>query len=74
MEVGDLIFYMNDGRVHSAALLSKLTVENAHEDFAHTPEQCEFFTRFGTTRTVYATCHGEFEKVYSTKEELLSAL
>lgn len=74
MQVGQLVWYMNEGRVHSAPVISKMTVENAHEDWAHTDEQKRLFTRFGRARTVYATCHGEFEEVYESKQALLESL
>ena len=68
------IWYINDGRVHSANVLSIMTVENLHEDWAHTTEQKGLFTPFGRAGTYYATCHGIFTKVFDSKEALLASL
>jgi hypothetical protein len=74
MNVGDTIWYMNEGRVHSAPILAKMIVENKHEEWACTEQQKGLFTPFGKTRTVYATCHGQFEQVYPSKPALLESL
>lgn len=76
MNVGDTAFYLKDGKVHSAKILCKLTVENLHNDWDCTEVQKNIFNRFGKARAVYATCHGEFdaELCFSTKELLLESL
>jgi hypothetical protein len=74
--LGALVWYMCDGRVHSAPVLSIQTVQNLHEEWAHTNEQKHTFTRFGTARTDVATVHGTFDAkaCYSSKKELLESL
>jgi hypothetical protein len=74
MHLGQLVWYMNDGRPHSAKVLSIMKVENLHENWIATKEQDHFYARFGKARRVYATVHGEFEDVYESKDALLASL
>lgn len=75
MNVGDMIFYLRENRVHSAPILSKMVVENQREDIA-TTEQRELFNRFGPAGVFYATCHGTIHghEAFPSKEELLKSL
>jgi hypothetical protein len=75
-ELEQVIYYMIDSKVHSAPVMSRCIVENAHEDWAHTAEQKGTFTAFGPAKRVYSTCHcivGE-EFAFATKEELVASL
>jgi hypothetical protein len=75
-ELGQIVYYMMDGRPHSAPILSRMKVENAHEDLVHTDAQKGLFTQLGKARVLYATCHGQIEEeyCYTTKEEMISDL
>lgn len=72
--VGDVIYYMKDNKVHCAPILSKMKVENEH--VAHTDEQKDVFAPFGKAGVYYATVHGIIngEKSFYTKQELLDSL
>lgn len=56
--LGDIIFYLKDSRPHSAKVLSILTVQNAHDEWAHTKEQKQLFQPFGPSGIYYVTVHG----------------
>lgn len=73
---GQKIYYLRNDKLHSAPILSKMIVENAHEDFASNSLQKEIFTRFGNARIVYATCHGEIDDsdAFETPEALFAHL
>ena len=73
---GDLVWYLGEKGVYSAHVLSIMTVENAHEDWACTKEQKEAFTPFGPAGTYVATVHYilPINKVFKSKEELLASL
>lgn len=76
LKLDELAWYFKDSKVHSASVLSIMTVENLHESWAHTDVQKELFTPFGWSGTFYATCHGVVSAslVFSTKEALLESL
>lgn len=74
IKLDQTVWYMNDGRIHSAKILAIMTVDNLHEDWAHTTEQKELFTPFGKAGTYYATVHGIFTEVFDSKESLLASL
>lgn len=76
MKVGDTIFYLRENRLHSAPILSKVVVENLHEDWACTPEQEDIFTHYGPGGTRFYTCHGEVNETeaYETPEALFLGL
>lgn len=74
VNLGQTVWYMAEGRVHSAPVLSIMRVENLHEDWAHTTAQKDLFTPFGASGTVYATTHGTFSNVFESKEDLLDSL
>lgn len=76
-KVKRLIWYMKEGRIHSAPILSKMTVENAYgNEYVHTDVQKEFFQRFGEGGIYYATCHGivAHENAYPNEDCLMRAL
>jgi len=73
----DIIFYMLNNKVHSAPILSTLTVKNSENHASgYNKEQLKFFRRFGEDRTQYATCHGIVNDVdaFISKEALVMEL
>lgn len=76
MNLGQTIYYLRNDKLHSAPILSKMIVENAHEDFSINSLQKEIFTRFGDARIIYATCHGEVNdnEAFGTPEALFAHL
>lgn len=67
-ELDQLVFYLQDNRLHSAPVLSRMKVENLHEG-----SHSDFFNQFDcNSGTFYATCHGIYkeEEVFGSKEEL----
>ena len=76
MKLGDVIWYVLDGKAHGAPILSVMTVENAHDDWAHTDEQKRTYQRFGPSRTAYATVHATLDAkdCFVSKEALLASL
>lgn len=75
-KLGQLVWYMLDGKVHSASVLSVMTVQNAHDDWAHTKEQKHTFQRFGESRTMIATVHATLDatEVFDNKSALLESV
>ena len=71
-----VVFYMLNNVIHSASILSRMCVENLHENWAITKEQKELFTPFGNSRILYATTHGFISEnvVFASKEELLKEI
>jgi len=61
-KLNQTIHYLLENRPHSAPVMSRMTVDNAHDDWASTDEQKEAFTPFGESRVVYGTCHGLIEE------------
>ena len=76
MKIGDTIYYMRENRLHSAPILSKITVENMHEDWISTDEQKEMFAPYGSEGTRFFTCHGEVHEneAYVSHAELFKGL
>lgn len=70
------IYYVRNDRVHSAPVLARIIVENAHDDWACTDAQKELFTPFGKGREAYATCHGfvPAEDAFASKQDLVNFL
>ena len=67
-ELNQLIYYLRKNRLHSAPILSRMKVDNLHED-----KDPELFNQFDyDSGTYYATCHGiyEEENVFDSKENL----
>ena len=77
-EIGQVIFYLMENRVHSAQVVSRVKVENQKDadKIAHTPEQISFYKPFGDEVEKYSTCHGIIDgaKAFNSKEELLASL
>lgn len=75
-ELEQLIHFMRDNKPHSAPVLSRMQVENLHQDWAHTKEQKGLFMPFGETGIFYSTCHGPINEneAFASREELLSML
>ena len=57
-ELGQMVYYIEANRSHSAPVLSRMVVENLKPTWNSTKEQVDFFQRFGPCRVVYATVHG----------------
>jgi len=75
-DLNEVVYVILDNRVHSAPVLSRMLVENAHPKWNATPEQARFFQRFGDCRVMYSTCHGEFqeEELFDSREALAAAI
>lgn len=75
-ELGQVIYYMLNGKPHSAAVLSRMRVENLHDNFVSTDAQKSTFTKFGHTGVMYATCHGviDEENAFASRDELKEAV
>jgi hypothetical protein len=76
LNVGDLVYYMLHNKVHSAEIISKLTIETTESINACTEQQKQLFEPFGEACVKYATCHGILEEVsiFPSKEKLLESL
>lgn len=74
--LGDIVWYMLDNKFHSAPIQSIMTVQNAHEDWAHTPEQKKLYTGFGPAGTFILTVHAilPVSRVFASKEDLVESL
>lgn len=70
------IFYIGDNKVRSAPILSRMVVENLHDDWSSNADQKELWLPFGSAKIVYNTCHGEVleSKAFASKEDLLNSL
>lgn len=75
-ELDHVIYYIRNDRIHSAKVLARIIVENAHDDWACTDAQKELFTPFGKSREAYATCHGfvPVEEAFASKQDLIDSL
>lgn len=72
-----VVFYLQDNRVHSAPVLSRKYVDNKWADKdIHTDAQQESFQRFGPGVVKYATVHGEYteSKLFANREDLAASL
>ena len=76
IKLGTLIWYMLNGRIHSAPVLAKMVVENFHEDWVCNRVQADLFTPFGKAGSYYGTCHGIINgvDVFTSKELLVADL
>ena len=70
-ELDQIIFYLNQNKLHSAKVVSRKTVENNINEISN-KEQKEFYRFFGPSGTFYRTCHGVFkeEDVFESREKL----
>ena len=75
-ELDQLVYYMFNNKIHSAPVISRMIVENLHEERAHTDEQKKCWTPFGKAGVHYCTCHGVFPEkdLYESREDLLDSL
>jgi hypothetical protein len=75
-ELNQTVYYLMDSRVHSAPVVSRMVVENAHDDWSHTPEQKRAWQRHGPSRVSYVTVHGEIaeDKLFASKKELIASI
>lgn len=75
-ELEQTIFYIMDNVVHSAPVLSRMCVENAHDEWISNEEQKDAFAPFGFSGIKYSTCHGTIEEkhAFSSVDELLESL
>jgi len=75
-ELGQTIYYLIDNRLHSAPVETRMQVENAHDDWAHTDEQKNAWQHFGESGVFYVTCHGPIveERCFASKAELAESL
>ena len=76
LKLEQLAWYFKNNCVHSAPILSIMTVSNLHEDWACTDVQKQLFTPFGIDGVFYGTCHGimNAECCFESKEALLESL
>jgi hypothetical protein len=76
IDLNQIIYYMGDGKVCSAPVLSRMLVENLHDDWTSNPEQKKAFVPFGPSGAYYNTCHGMWreDEVFATKKGLLESL
>lgn len=75
-ELEQIIYYMRDNKVYSAPVISRMIVENASEEKAHTKDQKEFYMHFGPSGIFYFTCHGIVtnREAFGSKQDLLDSL
>lgn len=75
-ELNQVIYYIRNDRIHSAKVLARIIVENAHDDWTCTDAQKALFTPFGQAREAYATCHGfvPVEDAFGSKQDLVNSL
>lgn len=71
-----VVWYLEENTIHSAPILSRICVENLHEDWAYTVEQKQSFTRFGNAKIEYATIHGQYieAELFDSKLALINSL
>jgi hypothetical protein len=74
--LGDTVYKIINNKVHSAPILSRMIVENKHDNWSSTNEQKAIYTPFGKTCIKYSTVDGIFDEkeLFSSKEELLKSL
>ena len=75
-KLGDTIYYIRENKLHSARIWTRMGVENAHDDWAHTKEQRDTWQHFGPSRVAYVTCDGVVmqDEAYESPEVLAVAL
>lgn len=75
-ELGQVIWYIMDNRVHSAPVLARMIVDNLSQDKAHTQEQKKIYMPFGEEGIYYHTVHGLVtnREAYGSKKDLLDSL
>jgi hypothetical protein len=75
-ELGQVVYYLLNNKVHSAPVLSRKCIENAHDDWVNTEEQRSTFAPFGHSGITYSTCHGEVSEddAYESKEQMMNLI
>ena len=70
------IYYIRNDHICSAPVLSRMIIENAHEDWVANKEQSELFTLFGPAQEANATCHGVVfaDAAFGSRQELIDTL
>lgn len=58
--LGQVVFYIENNRTHSAAIFSRMCVENLHDDWACTKEEKATWQAFGESCVKYVTIHGTY--------------
>lgn len=73
-DLGQTIFYLKNNRIHSAVVVTRMLVENAHDDWVDTKDHS--WQRFGVTGERYVTCHGvvEAREAFATRDELKDSI
>jgi hypothetical protein len=61
-ELGQIVYYMKDGKMHSAPVFSRMVVQNAKEDYISSEEKKALYAQFGYSGIMYATAHGTFRE------------
>jgi hypothetical protein len=69
VQLGYIIHYVRNDKPHSAPVLTRMTVENLHDDWNSTKEQRATFQPAGPSRIVYFTVHGMVQEDEITKVE-----
>lgn len=70
-ELGQLVYYLLDNKLHSAKVLSRMKLERLDESKNNDPY--DPYDNFDyDSGTFYATCHGTFreDEIFGSKEEL----
>ena len=70
----DIVFYLKNNKICSASVLSRMVVENVHENLKAPDELRQIFCRFGDSGVFYSTYYGVFaeEDLFRTREELMN--
>lgn len=71
-DLDSVVYYLINGKLHSASILSRMQVENLKDGWNATDQQKNLFQAFGSSGVFYATCHGVMGEgeVFPSKEQL----
>jgi hypothetical protein len=74
--VGELIFFLQNNRVHSAPVLSRQVITVCADRIPSSNEQEKLFRPFGPSGVKYATCHGivRADEAFFTQNALADSL
>ncbi len=61
-ELGQIVYYYKGNTIHSAQILSRMIVENLHNDCIYTNVERNAFAQFGEACEFYSTVQGIFPK------------
>ena len=72
----EIVYYLVDNKVRSAPILSRMLVDNLHDDWASTNEQKLTWQYFGPSIISYRTIDGVFaeHQLFNSKESLAKFL